>query len=79
MPDGDIDKKIVASGFPSAVAVQDRYHIHDFLWENLERCHYKRPRTWQVRGAQNEISAPVNGDVTYNVTTIVLGAGVASL
>jgi hypothetical protein len=48
--DGDIDKKIVASGFPSAVAVQDRYHIHDFLWENLERCHYKRPRqTWQVR------------------------------
>lgn len=21
----------------------DRYHIHDFLWENLERCHYKRP------------------------------------
>ena len=48
--DGDIDKKIVASGFPSAVAVQDRYHIHDLLWENLERCHYKRPRqTWQVR------------------------------
>ena len=25
--------------------------------------------------AQNEISAPVNGDVTYNVTTIVLGWG----
>lgn len=29
---------------PNVVFVlQDRYYMHDFLWENLERCHYSRP------------------------------------
>ncbi|CAK8993310.1 unnamed protein product [Durusdinium trenchii] len=28
---------------PFRKCIHDRYYIHEFLWDNLERCHYSRP------------------------------------
>ncbi|CAK8987857.1 ATP-dependent RNA helicase DED1 [Durusdinium trenchii] len=38
---GDGAEKITA--LESFDELWDRYYIHEFLWDNLERCHYSRP------------------------------------